>query len=87
VFDLGEEAPDKVLHRLYANFEKLKSDGDGLAEHIERTLRLIGKKNPGTNRQSVKYFLNQVKKAKEMQIDRKVITLFVVVFGTTSVWV
>ncbi|RWW25788.1 hypothetical protein GW17_00009853 [Ensete ventricosum] len=41
VFDLGEEAPDKVLHRLYANFEKLKSDGDGLAEHIERTLRLI----------------------------------------------
>ncbi|THU67755.1 hypothetical protein C4D60_Mb05t28040 [Musa balbisiana] len=112
VFDLGEEAPDKVLHRLYANFEKLKSDGDRLAVHIERTLRLIvaggdgtagwllgvvcdlklaqpppiatvplgtgnnlpfsfgwGKKNPGTNHQSVKYFLDQVKKAKEMQID------------------
>ncbi|CAL9754080.1 unnamed protein product [Musa acuminata subsp. burmannicoides] len=112
VFDLGEEAPDKVLHRLYANFEKLKSDGDKLAAEIERTLRLIvaggdgtagwllgvvcdlklaqpppiatvplgtgnnlpfsfgwGKKNPGTNHQSVKYFLDQVKKAKEMQID------------------
>lgn len=41
VFDLGEEAPDKVLHQLYGNIEKLKSEGDHLAAHIEKTLRLI----------------------------------------------
>ncbi|RWW47911.1 hypothetical protein BHE74_00046066 [Ensete ventricosum] len=116
VFDLGEEVPDKVLQRLYANFEKLKAEGDKLAEHIERTLRVIvaggdgtagwllgvvcdlklaqpppiatvplgtgnnlpfsfgwvrqGKKNPGTDPQSVKFFLDEVKKAKEMKIDR-----------------
>ncbi|MCL7044783.1 hypothetical protein MKW94_008959, partial [Papaver nudicaule] len=29
VFDLGEEAPDKVLCRLYARLEKLKLSGDG----------------------------------------------------------
>lgn len=29
-----------------------------------------GKKNPGTDSQSVKSFLNEVKKAKEMKIDR-----------------
>lgn len=31
---------------------------------------LQGKKNPGTDAQSVKSFLEQVKKAKEMEIDR-----------------
>jgi len=41
VFDLGEEAPDKVLHRLYANLEKLKSSGDDLATEIQNNLRLI----------------------------------------------
>lgn len=41
VFDLGEEAPDKVLHKLYANLEKLKSSGDDLAIKIENNLRLI----------------------------------------------
>lgn len=30
-----------MLQRLYANFEKLKAEGDKLAEHIERTLRVI----------------------------------------------
>lgn len=41
VFDLSEESPDKVLHKLYANFEKLKSNGDTLAFEIQRSLRLI----------------------------------------------
>lgn len=112
VFDLGEEAPDKVLHKLFANLEKLKSSGDDLAVKIENNLRLIvaggdgtaswllgvvsdlklphpppiatvplgtgnnlpysfgwGKKNPGTDRQSVESFLHQVLKAREMKID------------------
>ncbi|WOL03439.1 diacylglycerol kinase 5-like [Canna indica] len=112
VFDLGEDAPDKVLHKLYGNLEKLKSEGDPLAAHIEATLRLIvaggdgtagwllgvvcdlklakpppiatvplgtgnnlpysfgwGKKNPGTGRQAVLSFLQQLKEAKEMAID------------------
>lgn len=33
-------------------------------------LVLQGKKNPGTDRESVLTFLDQVKKAKEMMIDR-----------------
>jgi hypothetical protein len=33
-------------------------------------LLLQGKKNPGTDPQSVKLFLGQVMEAKEMQIDR-----------------
>ena len=41
VFDLSEEAPDKVLHRLYANIERHKMGGDILAVQICRTLRLI----------------------------------------------
>jgi len=41
VFDLSEEAPDKVLHRLYCNFEKLKSNGDLIATQIQKSLRLI----------------------------------------------
>ncbi|KAL6196441.1 hypothetical protein ACLB2K_032056 [Fragaria x ananassa] len=112
VFDLGEKAPDKVLHKLYVTLEMLKFSGDALATDIEKRLRIIvaggdgtaswllsvvsdlklpnpppiatvplgtgnnlhfafgwGKKNPGTDRQSVQYFLNQVKTAKEMQID------------------
>uniref|UniRef100_A0A1D1YF91 Diacylglycerol kinase n=1 Tax=Anthurium amnicola TaxID=1678845 RepID=A0A1D1YF91_9ARAE len=112
VFDLGEEAPDKVLHKVYGNLEKLKQSVDPLAPEIEKTLRLIvaggdgtagwllgvvcdlklahpppiatvplgtgnnlpfsfgwGKNNPGTDRQSVKSFLNQVKEAREMKID------------------
>lgn len=41
VFDLSEEAPDKVLHHLYVNLERLKMEGDILAVQIWRTLRLI----------------------------------------------
>jgi hypothetical protein len=41
VFDLLDEAPDKVLHKLYSNLERLKHDGDALASEIYRTLRLI----------------------------------------------
>lgn len=112
VVDLGKEAPDKVLYNLYANLERLKTNGDMLASEIEHKLRLIvaggdgtagwllgvvsdlkltrsppiatvplgtgnnlpfsfgwGKKNPGTDRQSVEYFLNQVMNAGEMKID------------------
>ncbi|XP_039853104.1 diacylglycerol kinase 5-like [Panicum virgatum] len=39
VFDLSEEAPDKVLHRLYVNLERLKMEGDILAVQIWRRLR------------------------------------------------
>jgi len=41
VFDLSEESPDKVLHRLYCNFEKLKCNGDLLAIQVQKSLRLI----------------------------------------------
>lgn len=41
VFDVGKVAPDKVLHNLYRNFERLKSNGDNLAAEIEGRLRLI----------------------------------------------
>lgn len=112
VFDLGEDAPDKVLHRLYLTLENLKLSGDDLAAKIEKNLRVIvaggdgtagwllgvvsdlklshpppiatvplgtgnnlpfafgwGKKNPGTNRESVLKFLKQVLEGKEMEID------------------
>ncbi|XP_050247332.1 diacylglycerol kinase 1-like isoform X1 [Quercus robur] len=112
VFDLGEKAPDKVLHQLYVTLGTLKYSGDTLATEIEKRLRIIvaggdgtaswllgvvcdlklpqpppiatvplgtgnnlpfsfgwGKKNPGTDCQSVEFFLNQVKIAKEMKID------------------
>lgn len=41
VFDLGESRPDKVLHQLYRNLGMLKDNGDLLAAHIEKNLRLI----------------------------------------------
>ncbi|KAF2283163.1 hypothetical protein GH714_043493 [Hevea brasiliensis] len=111
VFDLGEEAPDKVLRRIYLNLEMLKPRSK-LADEIQQRLRIIvaggdgtagwllgvvcdlklshpppiatvplgtgnnlpfafgwGKRNPGTDPNSVMSFLNQVKKAKEMKID------------------
>ncbi|KAG1368205.1 Diacylglycerol kinase 5 [Cocos nucifera] len=119
VFDLSKEAPDKVLHKLYHNLEKLKSEGDNLAAEIQRRLRLIvaggdgtanwllgvvcdlkldhpppiatvplgtgnnlpfsfgwGKRNPGTDRESVKSFLEQVMKAREMKVDRSSVLPF-----------
>ncbi|KAK9209382.1 hypothetical protein WN944_001748 [Citrus x changshan-huyou] len=112
VIDLGEKAPDKVLHQLYVTLEKFKAAGDVFASEIEKRLRLIvaggdgtaswllgvvsdlklphsppvatvplgtgnnipfsfgwGKKNPNTDQQAVLSFLEQVKNAKEMQID------------------
>jgi hypothetical protein len=41
VFDLGEMAPDKVLHQLYATLETLKYSGDDLAAKIQNKLRII----------------------------------------------
>lgn len=112
VFDLLDEAPDKVLHRLYSNLERLKRDGDTFAAEIHRRLRLIvaggdgtagwllgvvsdlklvhpppvatvplgtgnnlpysfgwGKRNPGTDCESVISFLQLVKEAREINID------------------
>ncbi|VAH80276.1 unnamed protein product [Triticum turgidum subsp. durum] len=112
VFDLLDETPDKVLHKLYSNVERLKRDGDTLASEILRRLRLIvaggdgtagwllgvvsdlklvhpppvatvplgtgnnlpysfgwGKRNPGTDRESVISFLKLVKEAREINID------------------
>lgn len=41
VFDLDDEAPDKVLRKIYVNLEKLKLNGDEFAGNIEKRLRLI----------------------------------------------
>ncbi|KAL0302232.1 UNVERIFIED_CONTAM: Diacylglycerol kinase [Sesamum calycinum] len=68
-FFLGDEAPDKVLSRLFLNLERLKNNGDQFALILEKKLRIIGKKNPGTDRNSVLSFLYHVRKAKEMKID------------------
>uniref|UniRef100_A0A453FPK7 DAGKc domain-containing protein n=1 Tax=Aegilops tauschii subsp. strangulata TaxID=200361 RepID=A0A453FPK7_AEGTS len=48
VFDLLDETPDKVLHKLYNNVERLKRDGDTLASEIHRRLRLIVAGGDGT---------------------------------------
>ncbi|CAA6658401.1 unnamed protein product [Spirodela intermedia] len=48
VFDVCQEAPDKVLHKVYGNLEKLKHSGDSLAAEIERRLRLIVGGGDGT---------------------------------------
>lgn len=112
VFDLLDEAPDNVLHRLYSNLERLKHGGDTLASEVYRRLRLIvaggdgtagwllgvvsdlklvhpppvatvplgtgnnlpysfgwGKKNPGTDYDSVISFLQLVRESREMNID------------------
>lgn len=41
VHDLRAEAPDKVLHKLYRNLERLKSSGDHFATEIEKRLKII----------------------------------------------
>ncbi|KAK4484872.1 hypothetical protein RD792_007472 [Penstemon davidsonii] len=112
VFDVGEESPDSVLHRVFLNLEKLKNNGDEFARVLEKKLKIIvaggdgtagwllgvvsdlklsqpppiatvplgtgnnlpfafgwGKKNPGTDCNSVLLFMEQVRKAKEMKID------------------
>ncbi|XP_076958719.1 diacylglycerol kinase 5-like [Bidens hawaiensis] len=48
VFDLGEDAPDNVLRRLYLTLENLKLKGDELAAKIEKTLRVIVAGGDGT---------------------------------------
>ncbi|KAI8552686.1 hypothetical protein RHMOL_Rhmol06G0285900 [Rhododendron molle] len=48
VFDLGEKAPDKVLHQFYVNLEKHKQSGDSLATEIEKRLRIIVAGGDGT---------------------------------------
>ncbi|CAG7860916.1 unnamed protein product [Brassica rapa] len=46
VFDLGVETPDKVLHRIYLNLERLKEDD--LARHIRDKLKIIVAGGDGT---------------------------------------
>ncbi|GJT43799.1 diacylglycerol kinase 5-like protein [Tanacetum coccineum] len=41
VFDSSEKAPDKVLHQLFVNLEKLNHDGDSLDSEIQKKLRII----------------------------------------------
>ncbi|KAF7140179.1 hypothetical protein RHSIM_Rhsim06G0192200 [Rhododendron simsii] len=48
VFDLGEKAPDKVLHQFYVDLEKHKQSGDSLAIEIEKRLRIIVAGGDGT---------------------------------------
>ncbi|KAB5530174.1 hypothetical protein DKX38_020255 [Salix brachista] len=47
VFDLGKEAPDLVLRRIYLNLEKLKSN-DEFAAKIQEKLRIIVAGGDGT---------------------------------------
>ncbi|PNX96763.1 diacylglycerol kinase iota-like protein, partial [Trifolium pratense] len=48
VFDLGENAPDKVLSTIYANLESLKKRGDEFAMKTMEKLRLIVAGGDGT---------------------------------------
>ncbi|XP_047951377.1 diacylglycerol kinase 5-like [Salvia hispanica] len=48
VFELGEEAPDKVLHRIFHNLERLKENGDQFAPKLEKKLRIIVAGGDGT---------------------------------------
>ncbi|CAJ1978981.1 unnamed protein product [Sphenostylis stenocarpa] len=48
VFDLGEQAPDKVLRTVYANLESLNLQGDKFAKKIMETLKLIVAGGDGT---------------------------------------
>lgn len=41
VFDVEEEAPDKVLRRVYIRLEKLKQENDEFATKIHENLRII----------------------------------------------
>ncbi|KAL5147480.1 Diacylglycerol kinase 5 [Glycine soja] len=48
VFDLGKNAPDKVLQKLYATLETLKHNGDNFAAEIQNRLRIIVAGGDGT---------------------------------------
>ncbi|KAL2327731.1 hypothetical protein Fmac_021158 [Flemingia macrophylla] len=48
VFELGKNAPDKVLQRLYATLEMLKHNGDNFAAEIQNRLRIIVAGGDGT---------------------------------------
>ncbi|KAM6580349.1 hypothetical protein CsatA_004123 [Cannabis sativa] len=48
VFDLGEKAPDKVLHQLYVTLDELKGSGDNFAAEIEKRLKIIVAGGDGT---------------------------------------
>ncbi|GAA0145305.1 kinase [Lithospermum erythrorhizon] len=48
VIDLGEKAPEKVLHQLYFNFDKHHKNGDNLAAQIQKKLRIIVAGGDGT---------------------------------------
>ncbi|OWM77210.1 hypothetical protein CDL15_Pgr028847 [Punica granatum] len=40
VFDLGESAPNKVLHQFYVTLEVLKNNGDDFADEVQKKLRI-----------------------------------------------
>nr|GMC68826.1 diacylglycerol kinase 5-like isoform X1 [Ipomoea batatas]GMC71247.1 diacylglycerol kinase 5-like isoform X1 [Ipomoea batatas] len=77
---MRERAPNKVLHQFYSKLEKHKQNGDSLSLKIEKKLRIIARmellasflegKNPNKDCSSVKAFLDQVRNAKEMRLDR-----------------
>lgn len=112
VFNLSEEQPDKVLHKLLSRLQQLKEEGDAIAGEVRMNLKIIvaggdgtaawllgvvgdlkllhpppiatvplgtgnnlpysfgwGKKNPGTDLESVKNFLFKVYNATSMNID------------------
>ncbi|KAL1560717.1 Diacylglycerol kinase 5 [Salvia divinorum] len=48
VIDLGEEAPDGVLRKVFINLERLKNRGDENASEFEKNLRLIVAGGDGT---------------------------------------
>nr|GEW27128.1 diacylglycerol kinase 5-like isoform X1 [Tanacetum cinerariifolium] len=48
VFDLGEDAPDEVLHRVYLTLDYLRLNGDTLANNIKQRLRVIVAGGDGT---------------------------------------
>ncbi|KAL6535839.1 hypothetical protein OROHE_012683 [Orobanche hederae] len=48
VIDLGEEAPDTVLRKLFLNLERLKNNGDAIASELEKKLKIIVAGGDGT---------------------------------------
>ncbi|KAA8526440.1 hypothetical protein F0562_008357 [Nyssa sinensis] len=48
VFNLGEEAPDNVLRKLYLNLENLKCNGDEFASKFQERLKIIVAGGDGT---------------------------------------